>query len=240
VDGKRVLLGRPEWLRDEGVPVPGDGHPEGITPLCVGRDGAYLGWIGLRDEARPEAKKATQDLRALGVRRLFMLTGDRWSVAKRVAEELQCTDLQAECLPEMKLELVERLKEEGHLVAVVGDGVNDAPALAAGHVGVAMGAAGSDIAIDSASIALMGSDLSRLPFLVRLSRRTRRIVNQNLVFGAGLVLGGVTLLSLKLIRPDISVIAAAILHNLGSFVVIFNSARLVRSGEELAPHAPTG
>src|SRR5690606_3994861 len=102
---------------------------------------------------------------------------------RRVAAAMKCTEFKADCLPHEKLELVEAMREQGHRVLVVGDGVNDAPALAAGDLGMAMGAAGSDVAIKSASIALLNNDLTRIPFLVRLSRATRRVVIQNLVFG---------------------------------------------------------
>jgi Cd2+/Zn2+-exporting ATPase len=162
-----------------------------------------------------------------------MITGDRETIAKRVAEEMSCSEYQAEALPKMKLDLVESLRDEGYNVAVVGDGVNDAPALAAGDIGIAMGAAGSDVALNSASIALMNNELNRLPFLVRLSRKVRWVVNQNLIVGLIFVVGGITFATLGYLTP----IAAAVLHNLGSFIVIFNSARLVRYGEEFTPHA---
>jgi Cd2+/Zn2+-exporting ATPase len=161
-----------------------------------------------------------------------MLTGDRWSVARKMAAELGCNEVEAECLPERKLDIVRRMKEEGHRVAVVGDGVNDAPALAAGDIGIAMGAAGSDVAINSATIALMSDDLRRLPFLVHLSRRARRIVNQNLLFGLFFIVGALTLAG----TGNLTAVNAAILHNVGSFIVIFNSARLVRFGEDLQTH----
>jgi Cd2+/Zn2+-exporting ATPase len=163
-----------------------------------------------------------------------MLTGDRAPVARKVAGELGCTDVKAECLPQAKLRSVHKLRDEGYFVAVVGDGVNDAPALAAGDVGIAMGAAGSDVAINSATIALMSNDLRRLPFLLRLSKRTRTLVLENLVFGLVFMIGGLTLSGFGYMTP----IIAALLHNVSSFIVIFNSARLVRMGEELAPHRP--
>ena len=158
-----------------------------------------------------------------------MLTGDRDEVAHRVAAELGCTDVKAHCLPQDKLAIVEQIKSDGHNVIVVGDGINDAPALAAGDLGIAMGAAGSDVAINSASIALMSNDLRRLPFLIRLSRKTRGVINQNLFFGVIFIVLGVSAAVVNWLPP----ILAAVAHFVGSLIVVFNSARLVRYGEEL-------
>ena len=158
-----------------------------------------------------------------------MLTGDREEVASRVAAELACTDFRAHCLPQDKLAIVEQIRKDGHTVVVVGDGINDAPALAAGDLGIAMGAAGSDVAINSASIALMSDDLKRLPFLVRLSRKTRLVINQNLGFGLMFFLLGVAAGG----GGGLPAVYAAVLHFVGSLIVVFNSARLVRYGEEL-------
>src|SRR6185436_4003457 len=136
------------------------------------------------------------------------------------------------CLPQNKVDFVREVKAKGYKVAVIGDGVNDAPALAAGDLGIAMGAAGSEVAIHSATIALMNNDLRRLPFLVMLSRSTRSVINQNFLFGVAFIIGGLTLAAFGKINP----IVAAVLHNAGSLIVVFNSARLVRKGEELEHH----
>ena len=160
-----------------------------------------------------------------------MVTGDREPVAKRVAGEIKCEEVVAECLPQNKVEFVKKVKESGWKVAVIGDGVNDAPALASGDIGIAMGAAGSEVAIHSATIALMNSDLRRLPFLIRLSRATRVVINQNFMLGVLFIIGGLTAAAFGYLNP----IVAAIMHNAGSILVIFNSARLVRQGEELEP-----
>jgi len=237
VNGERVLVGRQAWLAEQGVDLaamrdPKLAEPEGLSTLYVARGGRILGWVGLEDRTRPEARQAMQQLRELGLRELVMVTGDRWSVARRVAREMGCTEVQAEVLPADKLELVAALRQNKNTVAVVGDGVNDAPALAAGDLSVAMGAAGSDVAINSANVALMSNDLERLPFLIRLSRRTIGVIHQNLLFGIGFIIILEVLGALGWIRP----ILGAVLHFAAATVVIFNSARLVRFGEEL--HKP--
>ncbi len=232
VGGTRILVGRDTFLKEEGVDVsvvsdPSLHEEQGFSTLYVARAGRCIGWIGLQDKTRPEAKAAIQELTDIGIKRVTMLTGDRHEVANRVAAELGCTDFKAQCLPHDKLAIVEQIKEKGHTVVVVGDGINDAPALAAGDLGIAMGAAGSDVAINSASIALMNDDLRRLPFLVKISRKTRGVINQNLAFGILFILLGISLS--KFVHP----VVAAALHFGSSLVVIFNSARLVRYGEDL-------
>jgi Cd2+/Zn2+-exporting ATPase len=160
-----------------------------------------------------------------------MVSGDRRPVAERVAQEIGVPEVVAECLPQDKVEYVRQTKAKGHRVAVIGDGVNDAPALASGDISIAMGAAGSEVAINSATIALMNNDLRRLPFLIRLSRMARTVINQNFLFGVVFIIGGLAAASFGYLNP----IVAAILHNIGSLFVVFNSARLVRQGEELEP-----
>ena len=224
-EGSEVLIGRERWLKEQGVDFSAidSSGMEGLSVLFTAKDGRAIGVIGLEDRTRKEARTAVDGLKKLGIRQILMFTGDRKAVAKRAAEELGCTDYEAECLPEKKLELVESLKKRGYRVSVVGDGVNDAPALASSDLGIAMGAAGSDVAVDSASIALMSSDLRRLPFLVTLSRRTMRIVYQNLGFGILVILAGLALAGLGILTPRI----AALYYIVASLVVVFNSARLV-------------
>jgi Cd2+/Zn2+-exporting ATPase len=239
IAGKSILVGRKAWLADQGIDLSalsGDEYaePEGLSTLFAARDGQILGWIGLEDRTRKEARDAVADLQTLGVRELVMVTGDRWSVAKRVAREMGCTEVQAEAMPSDKLKLVDALKAQGRRVAVAGDGVNDAPALAAGDLSIAMGAAGSDVAINSASIVLMNNNLNRLGFLIRLSRKTTNVIHQSLIFGVGFVVVFMILAGMGFLHA----ITGALLHLLAAAFVILNSARLVRLGEELQETAP--
>jgi len=239
VDGADVLVGRAQWLRDNGVSSQFEksvdlNEAEGWSLIFVARNGVCVGWIGLQDQTRAEAKTALAELKESGVRRVAMVSGDRQAVASRVAAEIGCPEARGECLPQNKVEFVRGVKAKGYRVAVVGDGVNDAPALAAGDIGIAMGAAGSEVAIHSATIALMNNDLRRLPFLVKLSRGTRAVINQNFAFGTLFIIVGLTVTSFGYVGP----IAASILHVVGTLVVIFNSARLVRKGEELEHFHP--
>ncbi len=250
VNGSTVLVGRAQWLKDNGVTEDflksvDLNETEGWSLIFVARDHHCVGWVGLQDKTRAEARESLAELKESGVRRVAMISGDRQPVVTRVAAEIGCEEAKGDCLPQNKVEFVRAMKARGYRVAVVGDGVNDAPALAAGDIGIAMGAAGSEVAIHTATIALMNNDLRRLPFLVKLSRSTRAVINQNFLFGLLFIVVGLTVTSLGYIGP----IPAAILHNVGSLIVIFNSARLVRKGEELEhfqpeptepPHAPTG
>ncbi|MHC4616557.1 MAG: heavy metal translocating P-type ATPase [Planctomycetota bacterium] len=238
VGSAKIIVGRDTFLKEKAidignVPDPALHEEQGFSTLYVAKDSKCIGWIGLQDKTRPEAREAVSELLGIGVKRATMLTGDRDEVAGRVAAELGCTDYRAHCLPQDKLSIVEQLRKDGHTVAVVGDGINDAPALAAGDLGIAMGAAGSDVAINSASIALMSDDLKRLPFLVRLSRKTRGVININLSFGIVFIILGVAAAA----AAWLPAVYAAVLHFLGSLLVVFNSARLVRCGEELG-HLP--
>ncbi len=236
VDGSRFHIGRAAFLKDQGVP--GDlmktvdlDEAAGFSLLFIARDQECIGWVGLQDQVRGEAGQSLKELQDAGIRRLTMVSGDRKPVAERVAAEIGMPEVVAECLPQDKVEFVRSSKARGYRVAVVGDGVNDAPALAAGDISIAMGAAGSEVAIHSATIALMNNDLRRLPFLIRLSRMSRAVINQNFLFGVFFIIGGLSAATAGYLNP----IIAAILHNVGSLIVVFNSARLVRQGEELEP-----
>jgi heavy metal translocating P-type ATPase len=221
-DGVCHRLGKADWLRELGLTLPAD--PDHAGPVVwVARDHRVLGCILLADLPRPEAAASIAELRALGAQRVVLLTGDRRQVARQVAGMLGIEEVLAEVLPEQKLQAVQTEKDAGRSVMVVGDGVNDALALASGDVGVAMGAMGSDVALRSADVALMTNDLGRLPLAVQLSRRTRRTIHQNLLIGAGTSVLMLALASLGLISP----IAGAILHNVGEIYILFNSAQLL-------------
>jgi Cd2+/Zn2+-exporting ATPase len=239
VNGAAVLVGRAQWLRDNGVKDDfmksvDLNETEGWSLIFVARDHQCIGWVGLQDQTRRDARESLAELKESGVRRIAMISGDRQPVATRVAQEIGCEEAKGECLPQNKVEFVRSVKAKGYQVAVIGDGVNDAPALAAGDIGIAMGAAGSEVAIHSATIALMNNDLRRLPFLVKLSRSTRSVINQNFLFGVLFIIGGITLAALGKVPP----VLAAAMHTTGSLIVVFNSARLVRKGEELEHYRP--
>jgi Cd2+/Zn2+-exporting ATPase len=239
INGAKILVGRAQWLKDNGIDASFEksvdlNETEGWSLIFVAQNGKCVGWVGMQDQTRAEAKEALAELKEAGVRRIAMISGDRQVVATRVAAEIGCEEAKGDCLPQNKVEFVRAVKAKGYKVAVIGDGVNDAPALAAGDIGIAMGAAGSEVAIHSATIALMNNDLRRLPFLVKLSRSTRAVINQNFAFGVVFIIVGLAATAFGYIGP----IVAALLHNVGSLIVIFNSARLVRKGEELEHFHP--
>ena len=230
VNGEKILVGRANWMQEQSLEVADadTAESDGMSVVYVARAGKVLGWIGFRDKIRKEAPEMLSELRRQGVRYCAMVTGDRQSVAESVAKQLAIDEFKSECLPDGKVLFVENVKRNSR-VAVVGDGVNDAPALAAGDLGIAMGAIGSDIAINSASIALMTNDLRRIAMLVFLSRKSQMIINQNLLFGMLFLFGGMIVSAVGLMTP----VWAAVLHAGSTLIIIFNSARLVRTGEEL-------
>jgi len=209
---------------------------EGMSGVHVIADGKYLGAVGLEDKIRPNSKAVVDRLRELNVRMIAIFTGDRLSVGKRVGAVTGVDAVEAECLPEEKHELVKQLTADGYRVMMVGDGINDGPALAAADVGVAMGLSGSDIAANSAGVALMTDELNRLPFLMELARRSRLIVTQNIIASLLMAIVGLVLAATGSFQAvggaSIGVGFAAFFHFLPDVFVIGNSFRLFRFGED--------
>jgi Cd2+/Zn2+-exporting ATPase len=231
VGAARVLLGNHRLFEERGLCSPAI-HDRvtamddaGKTAVLVARDGQPIGIIAVSDRPRATSKDAIDLLRAQGVQRIVMLTGDSYGTAKAIAAQLGVDEYRAELLPEDKAAAVEELRREHGAVAMVGDGVNDAPALASANVGIAMGAAGSDAALETADIALMADDLVRIPYTFRLSRAAVRNIKANLAISVALkgafvvaaVVGAATLWM-------------AVLADTGaSLIVIANAMRLLRA-----------
>jgi len=196
---------------------------EGNTTMLVEQDGEIVGLISLMDVARKEAGKTLKELKELGIKRMIMLTGDNQHVAEAVAKQIGITDAIGGLLPEEKVKAVQDLIKAEKKVAMIGDGVNDAPAMAKSTVGIAMGAAGSDVALETADIALMADRLDNLPFAIGLSRQSRKIIRQNLVISLGMVaiLIPLTIFGISGIGP------AVIGHEGSTLVVVFNGLRLL-------------
>jgi Cd2+/Zn2+-exporting ATPase len=195
----------------------------GKTTMAVSRDGSFLGVLALADVARPQVSQILKRLQALGVKKLVMLTGDNQAVARQIAQQVGVTDVEAGLLPEQKLETIQRLQREHGAVAMIGDGVNDAPALAAATVGIAMGGAGTAVALETADVALMADDLGKLPFAVGLSRASRSIIQQNLALSLGVMLLLVAVSVIGLIQLS----WAVVLHEGSTILVVLNALRLL-------------
>jgi cation-transporting P-type ATPase C len=230
VRGNRILVGSRRLLEDFGLIVPdnsdervGELREQGESVLYVGVNDKFVGLIGVADLVRPEAEAALSALRATGVQRTIMLTGDAVETAEPVARQLGLAEFVAELQPEQKLELVRQLQREGHRVAMVGDGINDAPSLAAADLGIAMGTGGADIAIEAADIALASSDIRDVATVINQSRSTMRVVRQNYALALGVNSAGILIGALGALNP----VAAAVLHNLSTLAVVANSSRLI-------------
>ncbi|AKJ64806.1 Zinc-transporting ATPase [Kiritimatiella glycovorans] len=231
LSGNTVLAGRREFLIDAGVKMASESDEDDRqgSVVLIAKNGNLLGRVVLEDELRPGASEVVGQLRDEGVSHCVMLTGDRRPVAEAVARHLTFTDVVAELLPGQKMDAVKRLRADEGLVAAVGDGINDAPALAEADLSIAMGAAGSEAAIHAARMALLNNELNRIPFLFHLARRLTSVVRQNLVFSSVYVVGMLALSATGIIHP----VVAVLLHTASTFIVIVNSARLVREGEDL-------
>ncbi len=244
LDDVEYVVGSPEFLAREGV-------AEGMEPdlrhltipeklqhgagsfVGVAREGRVLAWISVSDPPRSGAAEAVQALRDAGVERVVLLTGDRPATGRDVARRIGVDEVRAGLLPEDKVKAVEELEARYGAVAMVGDGVNDAPALAAASVGIAMGAAGSDTALETADIALMGDDLSRLAYLYTLSNRGGGVIRQNIAAAIGVK----ALLAMGVPLGMVSLIAAVVVGDLGvSLAVTLNALRLAHLKPEVPPH----
>lgn len=228
VDGKVVLIGNKalfdkDKLSEEILAQVEALEKDGHTSMLVKRDQDFIGIIALMDVPREEAKKALADLADLGIRKMIMLTGDNQQVADAIAKQIGVTESLGNLMPEDKVKAIQKLTQSEGMVAMVGDGVNDAPAMAKSTVGIAMGAAGSDLALETADIALMGDSLESLPFTIGLSRKAKGIIRQNLWISLGVVaaLIPLTILGIASIGP------AVIAHEGSTLLVVFNALRLL-------------
>jgi Cd2+/Zn2+-exporting ATPase len=216
IDGLEPGLDRLETLEEEGK-----------TSVLVARDRhgdvSILGWLAFTDTVRPGAAEMIADLRSLGVEHIVMLTGDNERVAQRIADEVGIDEVQAELLPEEKVATIEALVERHENVAMVGDGVNDAPALATATLGIAMGGAGTDVALDTADVVLMGDDLSKIPYVLGLGRRTRRTLTINLA----IAFGAIALMVGTILLRGIPLPLAVVGHEGSTVIVSLNGLRLL-------------
>ena len=231
VDGHRVSVGNLPLLAAEGITDDSGAAAQvdrlarlGRTPMVVTLDARVIGIIAVADQVRSDAEEMVSRLHTSGIRTVVMLTGDARRVAEAVAAEVGVDEVHAELLPEDKLDVVRRLQSERHTVAMVGDGVNDAPALAAADIGVAMGAAGTGVAIETADIALMKDDLLKLPQAVALARKTIRVMTQNIT----IALITVTVLLVGVFAGGVTMTLGMLVHEVSVLVVVLNAMRLLR------------
>ena len=229
VEGRTILAGNRAMLAEQGIPLPqaaaraADASlEEGCTVIYIACDNRAVGLLALSDTVRPEAHAALAEVQALGVEPV-LLTGDNEKAARHLARQLGINSWHAGCLPQDKLRYMDDSLAEGQPVAMIGDGINDAPALKRAQVGIAMGGIGSDIAVEAADIALINDDLRELPHLVALSRRMMFVIRCNLTFSMALNFLAITLAITGLLNP----VVGALVHNAGSVFVILHSAFLL-------------
>ncbi|MGM9641995.1 MAG: heavy metal translocating P-type ATPase [Eubacteriales bacterium] len=224
-NGETLVLGNKYWFDSLGIAIP-EGFGDEFTGSVsfVACDGKLIGCLGFNDTAREEASASIWTLKGMGIKNTVILTGDREITARKIAAEVGADNVKFQLLPQDKLKAINELRKVSCVLAV-GDGINDAPALRQADVGIAMGAMGSDLAIQSADIALMNNNLENIPFIIRLSRRTRKIIYQNLILS---VLISLTMIGLSLFGA-ISALFGAVFHNVGAFAVLINSSRILKT-----------
>ncbi|KAA3644181.1 MAG: cadmium-translocating P-type ATPase [Chloroflexi bacterium] len=231
LNGDEIGVGSKELMAELGVDIPLEGEEQltrlksaGKTAVLVSLNDLAVGILGIADTLRADAPKMIKRLKEIGLKQVVMLTGDDRRTAQAIAAEAGIDDVRAELLPEDKLQAIRALQADGHVVAMVGDGINDAPALAAADIGIAMGAAGTDIAIETADIALMADDLMKLPEAVKLSKATLGNIRQNVVVALVTVTG----LLLGVILGAVHMSGGMLIHEASVLVVILNGMRLLR------------
>ena len=228
IEGKKVLAGNPELLKADRVEIPvledmKDYIRQGCTIIYVSVNNIFAGFLTLSDTVRKESESMIDELSKLGICPV-LLTGDHENAANTIASLLHIKDIKANCMPENKLEYIEKYQKSGMPVCMIGDGVNDAPTLKKADVGIAMGGVGSDIAVDAADIALVDDEVKELPHLVALSKHMMVTIKLNMVFSMALNFAAITLAILGILNP----VVGALVHNAGSVLVIINSAFLLK------------
>jgi len=230
VEQKQVVIGNRSLLAERGINWPGEVDQKiqeletlGQTVIPVAVDGELRGLVTMADTPRLEAKKAVTELKRIGIREVIMITGDNPRTADRIAKELGIDRVYSEVLPQDKLRIIRELQNEGKKVAFVGDGVNDAPALAATEIGIAMGLAGTDVALETADIGLMADEIERIPQIIDLSRNALGVIRQNVVFSMSMNVLSVVLGGFGIIGP----VVGALMHEASALPVLANSARLI-------------
>ena len=228
--GRQVAAGNPKLLAELGIHLPAQAQTaaerwlqEGCTVIYCGVDGRLAGFLALSDTLRPQAAQTIRRTQAAGVEPV-LLTGDNANAAQHIAGQLGIPEVQWSCLPEDKLAYIDASQQKGQPVCMIGDGINDAPALKKAFVGIAMGGVGSDIAVDAADIALVNDDIQELPHLLRLARRMMFTIKCNLTFSMALNFVAIVLAILGILNP----VVGALVHNAGSVVVIINAAFLLQ------------
>ena len=227
VEGVQLLAGNPELFKSEGVdfavPDSAEAHlQQGATITYLAVNGSFAGYIALSDTLRAESADTIRQLTALGVQPV-LLTGDHASAANAIAGQLGIRGVRANCLPQDKLRCIDEFQQKGEPVCMIGDGINDAPALKKAEVGIVMGGTGSDIAVDAADIALVDDEVKELPHLMALSQRMMTTIKLNLTFSMTLNFIAITLAITGILNP----VVGALVHNAGSVLVIINSALLL-------------
>lgn len=230
VCGKNIFAGNREMLSDKSIDVPsetasqiGSYLAQGCTVIYAAINGSFAGYIALSDTIRKESTAMIRELTRYGVHPV-LLTGDNKNAASAIAEKLGIEEFSANCLPEDKLNYIKKYQENNNAVCMIGDGVNDAPALKAANVGIAMGGVGSDIAADAADIVLIDDEVKELPHLIALSKRMMTTIKLNLTFSMTLNFIAIALAISGILNP----VVGALVHNAGSVIVIINSAFLLK------------